>query len=93
MMARSPVILLDSFCAVEEPPLKHLTYETLKAAVLRAGRFSVFEASARPRSAVLYSRLHHDPTITLTDLGYPWTGVRALARKGVESEGEGCCSN
>lgn len=54
---------------------KH-TYATVKAAALEAGRFSVFEATATPRDAKLFTRLCADPEVETFQLGFPWTGVR-----------------
>jgi len=69
---------LCSFQAAPEVTRK-TTYEQLRADVLRAGRFSAFEASATPRAAALYTRLCKDPavrTIHEPKFRYPWTGVR-----------------
>jgi hypothetical protein len=56
------------------------TYAAVKAAVLAAGRFSVFEATATARDAQLFTELGRDPEIeTLHDeqgFNYPWVGVR-----------------
>jgi hypothetical protein len=57
---------------------KHLTYENVKALVLQRGAFSVFEATASPRHARLFTELEHDPEIE-TDrerYSFPWIGVR-----------------
>ncbi len=57
------------------------TYKKLKALVLRAGKFSVFEATANERAAALYTRLCRDPEIEIDhQLAYPWTGVRRKER-------------
>jgi hypothetical protein len=58
---------------------KKRTYEVIKARVLEAGRFSVFEATATPRDARLFDRLVRDPEIETFDKGFPWTGVRRRA--------------
>lgn len=52
-------------------------YEGFREAVLKAGRFSVFEATENNRMASLYGRLCRDPEIE-TDIscGFPWTKVR-----------------
>lgn len=66
-----------SFDAVYLPRGKNLTYETFKESVLRAGRFSVFEATASTRSAKLYDRLCSDVEVELDkSLGFPWTGIK-----------------
>ena len=51
-------------------------YEDLKAQILKAGRFSVFEASNSPRSAGMFDRLCSDPEIVTSELGFPWTSVK-----------------
>lgn len=68
-------------CSLQEAPdvTRRTTYEELKAAVLKAGRFSVFEATANDRAARLFTRLCKDPTVETVKLGFPWTGVRAKA--------------
>lgn len=49
------------------------TYESVKAAVIKAGRFSVFEACD---SSNLFMRLESDLEIETFKLGFPWTGAR-----------------
>ncbi len=51
-------------------------YGALKASVVAAGRFSVFEATASQRAADLYTRLTKDFELETFDLPFPWTGVR-----------------
>lgn len=58
---------------------KRPKYETLKAAVLKAGRFSCFEASETPYLAGLYTRLCRDPDLLVTNLQFPWTKVEVKA--------------
>ena len=74
----SRAIHVCSFSAVDLPRGEALTYESLRDAVLRAGRFSAFEASANQRVADLFTRLCADPEIEtdITSVGYPWTLVR-----------------
>ena len=55
-------------------------YAALKATVLSAGRFSVFEATASTRAAHLFTRLHEDPELEIVGMAYPWTGVRRRAK-------------
>lgn len=73
-----------SFEAVDLPHGKALTYEVLKAAVLKAGRFSCFEATDTQLKARLFTQLCRDPEIeTLQEehgFAYPWTGVRVRER-------------
>lgn len=51
------------------------TYEQFRAVVLRAGRFSVFEATETQQTARLYTRLANDSRVKLTPIGFPWTKV------------------
>jgi hypothetical protein len=51
-------------------------YAALKATVLKAGRFSVFEATASMRAAHFFTRLHNDPELEVVPMAYPWTGLR-----------------
>lgn len=77
--SRTGIVHICSFEAVEHLRESTLAYEELKAAVLRAGRFSVFEASATSKRARLFTRLCSDPEI-ITDkdsVGFPWTLVRS----------------
>lgn len=60
------------------------TYEELRATILKAGRFSAFEATANRWAAGLFDRLCRDPTIETFDLGYPWTGMRRKREAGSE---------
>lgn len=52
-------------------------YACLKATVLAAGRFSVFEATSSVRAAHFFMQLQQDPELEVFDLPFPWTGVRA----------------
>lgn len=83
MCARCPrggnSVYVDSFEA--GPTVTRKTqYANFREAVIRAGRFSAFEATANKYAAGLYTRLCRDPEVE-TDIscGYPWTLVR---RKG-----------
>lgn len=55
---------------------KQRTYEAVKDAVLRAGRFSCFEASATPINARFFTQLLRDPDVEEVEMPYPWVGVR-----------------
>jgi hypothetical protein len=57
------------------------SYEELRAAVLKAGRFSAFEATASARAAALYTQLCQDPTVETKPLGFPWTSAREREAK------------
>jgi hypothetical protein len=57
---------------------KKRTYKAVKEAVLEAGRYSVFEATATMKDAALFTRLSNDPELELDrkNHSYPWIGVR-----------------
>lgn len=74
-MSRNYAVHICSFEAVEIPRGRKLTYASFKAAALRAGRFSVFEATASDRSAALFDALCQDPEVVVTPLGFPWSKV------------------
>jgi hypothetical protein len=67
------IVFVDRFSSADDIPKKERTYERVKAAVLKAGRFSCFEAS---EDAINFNRLHRDPELEIIDLGYPWVGVK-----------------
>lgn len=52
------------------------SYAEFRDAVVRAGRFSCFEATATMRDAKLYTRLEMDPEVVVTTEPYPWSSVR-----------------
>ena len=60
----------------EELRGRKLTYEAVKKIVLKAGRFSVFEATADQRRARLFTALCADPDLVVTGGDYPWTEIR-----------------
>lgn len=70
---------IDSFEAVDLPAKgrRKMTYAQFREAVLKAGRFSVFEATASDWSAGMFTALCRDPEVE-TDIscGFPWTLVR-----------------
>lgn len=70
-------------CTFQEgPDVKRRTkYETVKRAVLAAGRFSVFEACDNPTAAKHYTRLVRDPEVEVETLAFPWTAVRLRATR------------
>jgi hypothetical protein len=53
------------------------TYEEIKARVLEAGRFSIFEATYNQRTIAFFTRLGRDPEVVcITEgVGYPWIRV------------------
>lgn len=52
------------------------TYRQLKALVLEAGRFSIFEATQNRRVARLFTELAKDPEVEIVTEGYPWSSVK-----------------
>lgn len=52
------------------------TYRAIKARVLEAGKFSVFEAANSMQDARLFMRLEKDPEVEIFKLPFPWCGVR-----------------
>jgi hypothetical protein len=72
-------VYIDSFSSTDLKG-KSLTYENVKKQVLKAGRFSCFEASETPKHGKLFTQLCRDPEVEILkeDHGfhYPWTGVR-----------------
>lgn len=69
-------VFIDRFDSAGHISGKKRTYVAVKAAVLEAGRFSVFEATENDRNAALFTDLHRDPELETFELGYPWIGVR-----------------
>jgi hypothetical protein len=55
-----------------------MSYAEFRAAALKAGRFSVFEATWSQWRARFFTRLCRDPTVVVDQsVGFPWTKVRA----------------
>ena len=50
-------------------------YVDFRAAVVKAGKFSVFEATANSYARKLYTMLHDDRTLEVKPVGFPWTTV------------------
>lgn len=73
---RRGAVYVCRFDSAEHLTGRKRTYEAVKAAVLEAGRFSAFEATASNKNAALFTRLCRDPEIETFDMGFPWTGVR-----------------
>lgn len=67
-------------CSFQAGPdvTRRMTYKEFREAVLRAGRFSVFEATVNQRTAGMYDTLCKDPTVKTTPIGFPWTKVEAV---------------
>ena len=73
-------IFLDRFDSVSQLHGKQRTYENIKAAVLKAGRFSCFDVVTK-KDGIIFTKLCCDPELEITYLEYPWTEVK---RKEVE---------
>lgn len=64
---------IDRFSTADHLTGKTRTYEAVKEVVLRAGRFSTFEAA---EDSYTFSRLLQDPEVEKVEMEYPWIGVR-----------------
>ena len=64
---------IDRFSTADHLPKRTRTYADVKAAVLKAGRFSCFEAQDDPYT---FNQLLRDPEIEKVEMGYPWVGIR-----------------
>ena len=58
------------------------TYRQLKALALKAGRFSIFEATQNQRIARLFVKLEADPEVDVQPIGFPWSTVEKIKRLG-----------
>ena len=68
-------MIVDSFQSGSNITRK-TQYADLKREILKAGKFSSFEATANNHAASLFTDLCRDPEIETFKIGYPWTGVR-----------------
>ena len=75
MGARTKGWIICRFDSTLDLKGKALTYENIKARVLAAGRFSIFEATHDMKRARLFTALNRDPDLTVTTIGYPWFSV------------------
>ena len=66
--------MICRFDSTLDIPAKKRTYENIKTRVLKVGRFSTFEPTAR--TDWIFNSLRHDPELEIIDLGFPWTGVK-----------------
>jgi hypothetical protein len=82
---RGGAVHICSFEAVDAPPLKD-GYAAFREAALKAGRFSVFEATENMARAKMYERLCRDPEIQTVPIGFPWTRVMRATKEGVTQE-------
>ncbi len=69
------MIFLDRFDTVSDLRGKRRTYANIRAAVLKAGKFSVFDVET-DRDGRMFTQLCADPGLEITPLQYPWTGVK-----------------
>lgn len=71
---------IDRFDTVSDLRGKKRTYENIKAAVLKAGKFSCFDVETE-KDGRLFTKLCNDPEIEIDTLNfsYPWTGVKKRA--------------
>ena len=68
-------VFLDRFDTTSELTGKNRTYEKIKKAVLKAGRFSAFDVNT-DEDGEIFTRLCKDPEIEVVSMAYPWTGIR-----------------
>lgn len=68
-------VFLDRFDTVSDLRGKNRTYKNIKEAVLKAGKFSIFDIET-DKDGRMFTRLYKDPEIKIFKMGYPWTGVR-----------------
>jgi hypothetical protein len=59
-----------------EAPVRDTDYLEFRRAIMKVGRFSVFEATATQQSARMFDRLCKDPAVKTINVGFPWTAVR-----------------
>lgn len=59
---------------------RHRTYENIKAAVLRAGKFSCFDVQTK-KDGKIFTALCRDPELEIIELPYPWTGIKLKETK------------
>jgi hypothetical protein len=72
-----------SFDTVSDLRGKNRTYENIKAAVLKAGKFSVFDVETN-RDGKLFTQLCRDPEIEVVEMDYPWTGIRRRTKRAAD---------
>lgn len=66
---------IDRFDSAEHLRGRKRTYESVRAAVVAAGRFSVFEATHTDTNARWFTQLERDPLVDVQrEYGYPWIG-------------------
>jgi hypothetical protein len=53
------------------------TYNEIKAAVLKIGRYSSFEASYNKETISFFTRLDRDPNVVSERAGFPWIKVKS----------------
>jgi len=69
------MMFIDKFDSVSELRGKQRTYRNIKKAVLKAGRFSVFDVENK-KDGVIFTRLCKDPEIENCGGAYPWTYIK-----------------
>lgn len=69
-------IIVDCFDSAGHLAGRKRTYKTIKAAVLAAGRYSIFEAMADLKAARMFTRISKDPDVEHYELPFPWIGIR-----------------
>ncbi len=73
-------IFICRFDSVSHLRGKNRTYQNIKQAVIKAGRFSTFDVESN-KDAMIFQQLLEDPEIEITLLPFPWTGVKLKESK------------
>lgn len=75
MTGGNMTVFLDCFDTVSDLKGKDRSYENIKRAVLRVGKFSVFDIVTK-KDGDIFTALCKDPEIEVVKMQYPWTGIR-----------------
>ena len=76
-------VFIDSFTTLDDLKGKNRTYENIKAAVLKAGKFSCFDIVTHKDAKIFTELCNLDPEIEIDKINfqYPWTGVRLKEKR------------
>jgi len=68
-------IFFCSFTALSDLRGKQRTYENVKKAVLKSGRFSCFDVNTK-NDEKIFTKLCQDAELEITHEQYPWTNIK-----------------
>ena len=68
-------VIVCSLSSGPEKITRRTKYDDVKAAVVKAGRYSVFEATANEFAAAIFTCIDRDPELITKRIAYPWIGV------------------